>query len=112
MIVPAMPYHSELPSNVIRMAEARVRLHRAAAQGEPECEAMADHIDADGLHLRDAGDLDLGRYVWLDLELPGDEPVRALGEVLPRDPTSIALDIKFKHLFPDQRRRLLRALQG
>jgi hypothetical protein len=43
--------------------------------------------------------------------LPDGEPVRALGEVIVRrDATSIALDIKFKHLFPDHKRRLLVAL--
>jgi len=110
MTVAASTEIPELPHNVIRLAEARVRLHPSTAQGD--CEATADHVDADGVSLRDAADLDLGRFVWMDLDLPDGDPVRALGEVLPRDPTSVALDIKFKHLFPDPRRRLLRALEG
>jgi len=80
---------------------------------EPEVEGLTECVDADGLVLRNAGDLELGRYIWLDLDLPDGEEVRALGEVLPRrDAASLALDIKFKHLFPDQRRRLLHALEA
>jgi len=100
-------------SNVIRLSDRRVRLHRRDACSEPEVEGLTECVDADGLVLRNAGDLELGRYIWLDLDLPDGEEVRALGEVLPRrDAASLALDIKFKHLFPDQRRRLLHALEA
>lgn len=95
------------PATVVHLAARRVRLHGAG----PERETTADHIDADGVRLRDPEAVPRARFVWLDLDLPGGEPVRALGEVLPRrDATSLALDIKFKHLFPDDRRRLLQAL--
>lgn len=101
----------DLPDNVIRLCDRRVRL--CPTGPEPDQELLAERVDEDGLVLRDAGELSLGRYVWFDLELPDDEPVRVLGEVLPRrDPTSLALDIKFKHLFPDHKRRLLTALAG
>lgn len=101
-------------AEVILLADRRVRLHKGNATADADLEALAERVDADGLVLRDPGDLELGRYVWLDVDVADDgEPVRALGEVLPRrDPTSVALDIKFKHLFPDQRRRLLRALEA
>jgi hypothetical protein len=93
--------------NVIRLSDRRVRLH---GQGGDDREATATRVDADGMLIVDAGDVDIGRFVWLDVDMPDDEPVRALGEVLWRDPVSLALDIKFKHLFPDQKRRLMRAL--
>jgi hypothetical protein len=99
-------------TNVIRLADRRVRLHARTATSEPDCELTAD-VDEEGLSLRDPGDVELGRYIWLDFDLAdGDEePVRALGEVLPRrDAMGVALDIKFKHLFPDHKRRLLVAL--
>lgn len=114
-----------MPHDVIRLADRRVRLHTRTATSDPDREVTAD-VDEDGLVLRD--DVDLGReagsrYVWLDFDLAdgNDEPVRALGEVMPRsqpegrhapgkDAMGLALDIKFKHLFPDHKRRLLVAL--
>ncbi len=96
--------------NVITLHHHRVALHRGAVRQSPELEAEAESIDADGVHLSDVGQVDLGRYVWMDLNVDEGEPVRALGEVQPRDPLTLALDIKFKHLFPDQKRRLMRAL--
>jgi len=103
-----MHAESRPDGNVIRLSDRRVRLHR---QGGDDQEATAARVDADGLLVLDAGDVDIGRFVWLDVDLPDGE-VRALGEVLSRDPVSLALDIKFKHLSPDHRRRLLRALDG
>ena len=88
----------------------RVALHRGANAQTPDVEANAESIDADGVHLSGVGQVNLGRYVWMDLDVDEGEPVRALGEVQPRDPLTLALDIKFKHLFPDHKRRLMRAL--
>ncbi len=100
-----MPQPENRSNNVIDLHDARVRLR------DNDMELHADHVDAQGLSLRDSAQVHLGRFVWMDLELPEGEPVRALGEVLPRrNPTSLALEIRFKHLFPDQKRRLLRAL--
>lgn len=97
--------------NVITLHNHRVALHRGTATQHPDVETRAGSIDSDGVHLQDVGQVDLGRYVWMDLDLAeGEDPVRALGEVQPRDPLTLALDIKFKHLFPDHRRRLMRAL--
>lgn len=104
-----MPVDQPLPAPVA--ARRKVGVHRTRASGDPDLVATAEHLDADGVSLREVHEA-LGRYVWLDLDLGGAEPVRALGEVLPaRDPTRIALDIRFKHLFPDQRRKLLAALE-
>lgn len=89
----------------------KVGVHRTSAGGDPDLVGTADRLDAHGLSLREVHEA-LGRYVWLDLDLGGAEPVRALGEVLPaRDSAQVALDIRFKHLFPDQRRRLMDALE-
>ncbi len=68
-------------------------------------------LDEDGVTVPQLDAAAFGRYVWLDLQLGEGDPVRALGEVAPpRDAQAIALDIRFKHLFPDSRRRLLAAL--
>ena len=102
----------QLPSlTPARTGPHKVGVHRTAAGGDPDLVGTTDRLDANGLSLREVHEA-LGRYVWLDLDLGGPEPVRALGEVLPnRDSTQVALDIRFKHLFPDQRRRLLDALE-
>ncbi len=97
-------------NNVITLHNHRVALRRGTNAQAPDIETQADSIDQDGVHLNDVGQVDLGRYVWMDLNVDEGEPVRALGEVQPRDPLTLALDIKFKHLFPDQKRRLMRAL--
>ncbi len=94
-----------------RPSAHKVGVHRTSAAGDPDLVGTADRLDANGLSLREIHEA-LGRYVWLDLDLGGAEPVRALGEVMPaRDSAQVALDIRFKHLFPDQRRRLMAALE-
>lgn len=100
-----------LSASPTRAGTHKVGVHRTKAGGDPDLVGTADHLDANGLSLREVH-VALGRYVWLDLDLGGSEPVRALGEVLQsRDSTQLALDIRFKHLFPDQRRRLMDALE-
>lgn len=103
-----------MPADLIALdplpCSRKVGVHRSRAGGQPDLFATAERLDADGLSLREVHEA-LGRYVWLDLDLGDSEPVRALGEVLPaRDPAQVALDIRFKHLFPDQRRKLMAAL--
>jgi hypothetical protein len=94
------------PNNVICLADRRVRVRTRDADAE-----LTADVQAGGLRLRYPSTVPLGRFLWLDIDLSdGNEPVHALGEVLPQDALALALDIKFKHLFPDQRRRLLHAL--
>lgn len=89
----------------------KVGLHRTQAQGSPDCVGTAQHLTSQGLQLTERPSPELGRFVWLDLELDDGEPVRALGEIVPsRTAVDRACDIRFKHLFPDHRRRLLDAL--
>jgi hypothetical protein len=89
----------------------RVGLHRRRAQDEPDCVATAQHFDLQGVSLAEPPSAVLGRYVWLDLDVDEGEPVRALGEVMGPSPASeLAWAIRFKHLFPDQRKRLIAAM--
>lgn len=70
-----------------------------------------EHVDLQGVAVKAFDAQAFGRYVWLNLDLGDGDPVRALGEVVDRrSPASAALDIRFKHLFPDYRARLERAL--
>lgn len=99
------------PSNSAAHAY-RVGLHRQRAQDEPDCVTTAKNLDLQGLSLAEAPSAVLGRYVWLDLDVDEGEPVRALGEVVGPSPASeLAWAIRFKHLFPDQKKRLAAALQ-
>lgn len=100
-------------SNVIPWGRPHVALRHGTDPKQVDVETDDAQVDADGVHLQGAdadGAEDLGRYVWVDLRVDAGEPMRALGEVQPRDPLTLALDIKFKHLWPDERRRLLRAI--
>ena len=66
------------PSNVICLAERRVRVRSAQADAE-----MTADVQAHGLRLRYPSSVPPGRFVWLDMTLrDGDEPVHALGEVM------------------------------
>ena len=108
-----MPPVAPIASNVIPLRPSHVTLRQGTDPKHADMETDDARIDAEGVHLEGAdaaGAHDLGRYVWLDLRVDDGEPVRALGEVQPRDPLTLALDIKFKHLWPDERRRLLRAI--
>lgn len=103
-----MPADLTAPTPLPRSRKVEVRRHRAG--GQPDVVATAERLDAEGVSLRVVHEA-LGRYVWLDLDLGDSEPVLALGEVLPADDAAqVALNIRFKHLFPDQRRRLMAAL--
>ncbi len=98
--------------NVLAMPLRPVKIHHRDATAAPESEGTCD-VDADGMRLHGGEVPDNVRYLWLDVDVGEAEPVRALGEVLRRtDPTTIALEIKFKHLFPDHKRRLMAALRS
>lgn len=85
-----------------------VALRGSSSAGSNEAEGQAE-ISGDGMTVRGVEDVELGRFVWCDIGFPQGD-VRALGEVTRRDPLSLALEVRFKHLFPDMRRRLLTAL--
>lgn len=96
---------------VVELSSWRVKLTGSASHGGHEIESEATRVDGDGVELQGVGPDELGPWVWVDVASPDGESVRALGQVLPRrDPAALAIDIKFKHLFPDNRVRLHRAL--
>ncbi|MBM4344618.1 MAG: hypothetical protein FJ100_14735 [Deltaproteobacteria bacterium] len=88
---------------------------RVAPPGGPKssaADAEVEHVDLQGVSVRAFDAEAFGRYVWLNLDLGDGDPVRALGEVVERrSPAAAAVDIRFKHLFPDYRARLARALE-
>lgn len=86
-----------------------VSIRGSASHGGHETEGMSLRIDGDGMTVEGVADVELGRFVWCDIDLPNG-PVKALGEVLRRDPLELAMEVRFKHLFPDARRRLLTSL--
>ena len=95
--------------------QAALRLHvdGKGRHQTSEVDGEIERVDLEGLAVKAVDASALGRYVWLDLDLGDGEPVRALGEVMQRrDPAAVAVDIRFKHLFPDYRVRLERALAG
>ena len=53
------------------------------------------------------------RYLWLSFTLPGsNEEIRALGEYHRSCERSGQTHVRFKHLFPDYRAKLLRFLDA
>ncbi|MEY3013245.1 MAG: hypothetical protein RIT45_1980 [Pseudomonadota bacterium] len=98
---------------VVDLAAWRVKVRGSASHGSQRAECALREVRDDGMVLEGADDASLGRYVWLDVDLPDGREVKALGEVVGRrDPRQLALDVKFKHLFPDHRRTLQAALGG
>ena len=97
--------------NVVDLAAWRVRVRGSASHGGRQAQGGVAAVRDDGMVLSDVDEAGLGRFVWLDVELPNHETIKALGEVVARkDPRRLALDVKFKHLFPDQRHLLTAAL--
>jgi hypothetical protein len=86
-----------------------VSVRGSASHGSNETEGTSMRIDDEGMTVDGVDDVELGRFVWCDIKLP-DGPVRALGEIMRRDPLELAMEVRFKHLFPDARRRLLTSL--
>ena len=100
-------------ADVVELAAWRVKVRGSASHGSQLQQCAAREVRDDGLMLEGAEEAGLGRYVWMDVDLPDGGEVRALGEVVGRrDPVSLAIEVKFKHLFPDQRRRLSAVLRG
>lgn len=108
-----LPTNEPELNNLILLQKARITVQ------DPDLQTDVESIDGEGVHLGPQKGLERvaqRRYVWMDLKLHGEKPLRALGQVVNvqtvqrRDPVTLALDIKFKHLFPDERRRLMRAL--
>ena len=103
----SITYHNNSPDTLTYLW---LQLDQNIWEPHSDTELTAD-VDAHGLRLRYPTAMPPGRFLWLDIEVrDGDEPVHALGEVVSHEAVALALDIKFKHLFPDQRRRLLAAL--
>ena len=86
-----------------------VSLRGSSTHGSMEADGESAEISDEGMTITGVGDVDLGRFVWCDIAFPQGS-VRALGEVTRRDPLQLALQVRFKHLFPDARRRLLTLL--
>ncbi|GEM_PF-3156716 len=97
-----------IPAQTAKRPSYPVLLRGSSSHGGHEAEATGAVHD-DGVDVEGVGDVELGRFVWVDIGIPGGD-VRALGEVVRRDPLQLALEIRFKHLFPDARRRLYTAL--
>ncbi len=96
-------------NNVVSLADWRVRIRGSASHGSQEVECAVQELDGEGLVVDSAAEL--GRYAWVEVDLPDGTGVRALGEVVERrDPLRLAMEVRFKHLFPDHRARLLNAL--
>lgn len=86
-----------------------VLVRGSASHGSHDTDGTVATLTDSGARIEGIKDVALGRYVWLDIGLPDGE-VRALGEVQRRDGLELALEVRFKHLFPDHRRRLLATL--
>jgi len=74
-------------------------------------DVMAQRLSLEGMEMgADVPHLHGVRFVWLEFTLPGDPGgrIRALGEVPPE--STGAQYIRFKHLFPDYRRRVAQFL--
>ena len=83
-----------------------VAIRGSASHGNHCVEGTGDKINGDGMTVTGVQDVDLGPFVWCDIGLPGGD-IKALGEVTRRDPLALAIEVRFKHLFPDAKRRLL-----
>lgn len=98
---------SQSTDNVVNLAAWRVRLRNSTGHSDVECNVR--EVNAAGLVVE--APAELGRYTWMDVDLPDGTGVSALGEIIPRrDPVELAVEVRFKHLFPDHRARLLNAL--
>lgn len=99
------------PTDRPTRAELTLCVAASSESSHATAEAEVERVDMQGVAVKAFDAHAFGRYVWLNLDLGDGDPVRALGEVVDRtSPAAAALDIRFKHLFPDYRARLERAL--
>jgi len=77
-----------------------------------ELSAMASDISMDGIQLDMPAELlSQIRYMWLEFGLPeSNRKIRALGEITER--SAFSVKVRFKHIFPDQKRALAQHLQA
>lgn len=71
-----------------------------------EFHGMGTNLTMDGLEVDTPGKTLAGReYVWLEFGLADtEERIRALGQITER--SELGIKFRFKHLFPDHRRKL------
>ncbi|MBP46483.1 MAG: hypothetical protein CMH53_00925 [Myxococcales bacterium] len=95
--------------NVISLDDWRVKVRGSSTSGTDDVECDLTSIESDRAVLK--SDANVGRFAWLEVNLPDGSDVRVLGEFERRkDPLQLALEVRFKHLFPDHKIRLMRAL--
>ena len=71
-----------------------------------EFHGIGTNLSLDGLDLDTPSDvLSNSRFVWLEFAPEAEQDrIKALGEIMERTPLGVR--VRFKHLFPDQRRKL------
>jgi len=70
-----------------------------------EFRSFGSHLTMDGLVLDTTADLAGDqRFLWMEFSTPANERISALGEITERSEAGVS--VRFKHLFPDQRRKL------
>ena len=71
-----------------------------------EFRGIGSNLSLDGLDLDTPSDvLSSSRFVWLEFAPESKQDhIKALGEIMERTPLGVR--VKFKHLFPDHRRKL------
>jgi len=71
-----------------------------------EFRGMGNNLTMEGLELDTPAEvLEGSRFVWLEFAvIDGGKTIRALGEITER--SQFTVKVKFKHLFPDDKRKL------
>ena len=80
-------------------------VHKRLSFGR-ELRSVGSQLSMDGMRLDVPGTMvEDSPFMWLEFSpTEGEEQIRALGEVVERSPFGVR--VRFKHLFPDQKRRL------
>ena len=99
----------QVANNVLDFADWRVRLRGCGGDASEGVACHVRRVNETGLIVDTPAQL--GRFAWMEVDLPDGTGVSVLGEVVERrDPIELAVEVRFKHLFPDHRARLLSAL--